>query len=59
MPKLSLENPHSKQGYYITYSCGNKGVYAIFKGIGPKVNVIVRLEFELAPLETIGLHFSY
>ena len=44
IPKLQLIEQH---WYYLTHSCGNKGVYVFPKGICPKVNVIARLELEL------------
>ena len=34
--------------YYLTHSWEDKGVHTFTKGIYPKVNVIARLEFELA-----------
>ena len=34
--------------YYLTHSWEDKGVHTFPKGICPKVNVIVRLEYELA-----------
>ena len=37
-----------EQWYYLTQSLKDKGVHTFPKGICPKVNVIVRLEFELA-----------
>ena len=37
-----------KTWYYLTHSWEDKGIYTFPKGICPKVNVIVRLEFELA-----------
>ena len=33
--------------YYLTHSWEDKGVHAFPKGIGPKVNALARLEFEL------------
>ena len=36
---------------YLTIIGGNKGVHAFPKGISPKVNIIARLEFELANFE--------
>ena len=33
--------------YYLTHSLEDKGVHYFPKGICPKVNVIVRLEYEL------------
>ena len=37
-----------QQSYYLTHSWEDKGVHTFPKGICPKVNVIVRLEYELA-----------
>ena len=37
-----------EQWYYITHSLEDKGVHTFPKGICPKVNVIARLEYELA-----------
>ena len=34
--------------YYLTHTWEDKGVHTFPKGICPKVNVIARLEFELA-----------
>ena len=34
--------------YYLTHSCEDKGVHTFSKGICPKMNVMVQLEFELA-----------
>ena len=34
--------------YYLTHCLEDKGVHTFPKGICPKVNVIARLEFELA-----------
>ena len=34
--------------YYLTHSWEDKGVHTFPKGICPKVNVIARLEYELA-----------
>ncbi len=34
--------------YYLTHSLEDKGVHTFLKGICPKVNVIPRLEYELA-----------
>ena len=43
MPKLVKE----EQRYYSTYMWSNKWIHAFSDGISPKVNVIVRQEFEL------------
>ena len=37
-----------QQWYHLTHSLRDKGVYTFPKGISPKVNVIARLEIELA-----------
>ena len=37
-----------QQWYYLTHRWENKGVHTFTKGICPKMNVIARLEFELA-----------
>ena len=37
-----------QQWYYLTHSWEDKGVHTFPKGICPKVNVIARLEYELA-----------
>ena len=34
--------------YYLTHSWEDKGVHTFLKGICPKVNVIARLEYEIA-----------
>ena len=44
-----------QQWCYLTHSWEDKGVYTFPKGICPKVNVIVRLEFELAYYDSIAL----
>ncbi len=43
----------------ITYSLEDKGVHTFAKGISPKVNVIVRLEFELAYYDVAALHVNH
>ena len=48
-----------QQWCYLTYSWKNKGVHSFTKGICPKVNVIVRLEFELAYYDSVVLHFNH
>ena len=48
-----------QQWYYLTYSWwGDKGVHTFPKGIGPKVNTIARLKFELYFTAAVQ-HFSY
>ena len=46
MPKTILLE--EQQWYYLTHSLEDKGVHTFPNGICPKVNVIVRLEYELA-----------
>ena len=48
-----------EQWYYLSYCWVNKGVYTFPKGISPKVNTMVRLEFELAYYEAVAQHFRY
>ena len=50
-----------QQWYYLTHSCEDKvgGVHIFLVGFCLKVNIIVRLEFELAYFEVAGEHFSY
>ena len=38
---------------------GNKGVHNFLKGIGPKVNVIAPLKFEIFYYDDTVKHFSY
>ena len=51
MPKPSLKK--NKRGTI------HKGFYTFRKGISPKMNVIVQLEFELAHFEAAVQHFSH
>ena len=44
-----------QQWYYLTHSWEDKGVHTFPKGICPKVNVIARLEYELAYYDSIAL----
>ena len=44
---------------YLTHSRENKGVHTFPKGICPKVNVIARLEFELAYYDSTTHPFNY
>ena len=55
MPKKCLPK-NSK--YYLTRRWGDKEVHIFSKGICPKLNVIARLEFELASYEAAVLYFS-
>ena len=48
-----------KESYYLTHCWGDKRVHTFPKGIGPKVNVIMRAEFELAYFEVTVKHFSH
>ena len=45
--------------YYSTYSWGNKRIYTFPKGISPRVDIIVWLEFELAYKDVRVLHISH
>ena len=48
-----------QQWSYLTYSCKDYGVYSFPKGIGPKVNVIARLEFEIADYDSAPQSFNH
>ena len=48
-----------QQWYDLTYIWDDKQVDSFFKGIGPKVNVIERLLFELADYGVAVEHFSH
>ncbi len=48
-----------QQGYYLTHSREDKGAHTFPKGICSKVDVIARLEFELAYFEAVVQHFSH
>ena len=50
MPKLSYQKKN-KQRYYLTHSWGYKGVHTYPKVRSPKMNEMVRLEFELGYFE--------
>ena len=52
MPKTPLQKDSSWQG--LAHSWGNKEVYAFPRVICSKVNVIARLEFELAHFDVTG-----
>ena len=43
--------------YYLTHSWEDKGVHTFPKGICPKVNVIERLEYELAYYDS-AVHYT-
>ena len=45
--------------YYLTHSWEDKGVHTFPKGICPKVNVIVRLEYELAYYDSTVQRFTH
>ena len=48
-PFMDYSKPRqSLQWYYLTHCWGDKEVHTFPKGISPKVNVLARLEFELA-----------
>ena len=44
--------------YYLTHSWEDKGVYSFLEDICPKVNIIVRAEFELTYYKTVVQRFS-
>ena len=45
--------------YYLTHIWEDKGVHTFPKGICPKVNVIARLEYELAYYDSAVHHFNH
>ena len=45
--------------YYLTYSWEYKGVHTISKSINLKVNITVRLEFEITHFKAVVQHFSH
>ena len=45
--------------YYLTHSWEDKGVHTFPKGICPRVNVIERLEFELAYYDSAVHRFNH
>ena len=45
--------------YYLTHSWEDKGVHTFPKGIFPKVNVIARLEYELAYYDSAVYRFNH
>ena len=45
--------------YYLTHSWEDKGVHTFPKGICPKVNVIARLEYELAYYDSVVHRFNH
>ena len=48
-----------EQWYYFTHSWEDKGVHSFPKGICPKVNVIARLELELAYYDSAVRRFNH
>ena len=48
-----------QQWYYLTRSWEDKGVHTFPKGICPKVNVIARLEYELAYYDSAVHRFNH
>ena len=48
-----------QQWYYLTHSWEDKGVHTFPKGICPKVNVIARLEYELAYYDSAVHRFNH
>ena len=48
-----------KKWYYLTHSWEDKGVHTFPMGICPKVNVIARLEFELAYYDSAIHRFNH
>ena len=57
MPKAFSEK--NRIGYYLTRSWKDKGVHTFPKGICPKVNVIARLEYELAYYDSAVHRFNH
>ena len=51
-------HPEEQQWYYLTHSWEDKGVYTFPKGICPKMNVIARLEYELAYYDSAVHRFN-
>ena len=45
--------------YYLTHSLEDEGVHTFLKGICPKVNVIERLEYELAYYDSVVHRFNH
>ena len=48
-----------KPFFYLTHSWEDKGVRTFRKGICPKVNVIARLEYELADYDSAVHRFNH
>ena len=57
MPKLSFQK--NSTSTILTCSWEDKQVHAFPKGTCPKVNIIVRLEFELAYYDSTVQHFNH
>ena len=57
MPRQLSEK--KQKWYYLTHSWEDKGFHTFPKGICPKVNVIARLEYELAYYDFAVHHFNY
>ena len=57
MPKPLLRE--EQQWYYLTHSWEDKGVHTFPKGICPKVNVVARLEYELAYYDSAVHRFNH
>ena len=57
MAKLILLE--EQRWYYLTHGWEDKGVHTISKGMCPKVNVIARLEFELAYYDSAVHYFNH
>ena len=53
-----MPKPFSKK-YYLTHSWEDKGVHTFPKGICPKLNVIARLEYELAYYDSAVHRFNH
>ena len=51
--------PEEQQWYYLTHSWEDKGVHTFPRGICPKVNLIVLMEFELAYYNSTVHRFKY
>ena len=58
-PTLLVVAIGEQQWYYLTHSWEDKGVHTFPQGICPKVNVIERLEFELAYYDSAIHRFNH
>ena len=45
--------------YFLTYSLGDKEIHTFSKGISLNVDIILRLELELAYFEAVVQHFCH